>query len=172
MKVTIGKYVDWFGPYQLAELLQYVGFSEDLTDKIGSYLNKTWVRRFLEWADSKRKQRIKVVIHPYDTYSLDITLAHVIYPALLELKKQKTGVPAVDQKDLPKPMRFKKGEFDSDLDYPYDKMVEQWDWIFDQILFAFEAYNADGLDIPEDVKARRIDKGLYLFGKYYRSLWI
>jgi len=69
-------------------------------------------------------------------------------------------------------MRFKKGEFDSDLDYPYDKMVEQWDWIFDQILFAFKIYNSDEVNMtPEDVKAKRIDKGLYLFGKYYRSLW-
>jgi len=34
MKVKIGPYINWFGPYQFADLFKYIGFSEETCEKI------------------------------------------------------------------------------------------------------------------------------------------
>ena len=38
-------------------------------------------------------RKVSVQIDSFDTWSLDHTLANIIYPALLQLKEQKQGVP-------------------------------------------------------------------------------
>ena len=60
MKVYIGPYRNWWGPYQLANLLQKVGVSDDRCDKIGEWLSDTWVDDLCQWIDSKEKRKIKV----------------------------------------------------------------------------------------------------------------
>ena len=37
MKVIIGKYKNWIGPYQIADSLQWLGWSEDKCHLIGEY---------------------------------------------------------------------------------------------------------------------------------------
>ena len=39
------------------------------------------------------QRKISVQIDKSDTWSFDHTLAHIVYPALLQLKEQKMGVP-------------------------------------------------------------------------------
>ena len=55
MKVYIGPYKNWIGPYQIADLLQYIGFSEDTCHKIGERLSKTFLNTICLWIDSKKK---------------------------------------------------------------------------------------------------------------------
>ena len=86
-----------------------------------------------------------VVIHHYDTWSMDHTLAYIVLPMLKQLKETKHGGPYVDLKDVPKELHGKKltkkqkdnGEVD-------DKHFERWDWVLNEMIFAFDSKVNDG----------------------------
>jgi hypothetical protein len=175
MKVKIGKYESWYGPYQLAETLMFwvpkekdeYGFphTAERVHKFGEWLAHgsiepeptvgdihkwgdrphTWLYKFLSWIHSKQERTIKVQIDRWDTWSMDNTLAHIILPMLKQLKETKHGGPYVDLKDVPKELHGKKltkkqkdnGEVD-------DKHFERWDWVLDEMIFAFETKVDDG----------------------------
>jgi hypothetical protein len=176
MKVKIGPYTDWYGPYQLAETLMFwvpkekdeYGFEHtaDRVHKFGEWLAHgsilpeqevgeisswdrerptTWLYKFLLWLDSKKKRTVKVHIDRWDTWSMDHTLALIVLPMLKQLKETKHGAPYVDLKDVPKELHGKKltkkqkdnGEVD-------DKHFERWDWVLDEMIFAFETKVDDG----------------------------
>ena len=136
MKVKIGPYVKWIGPYQISNLIPFV--SEDTQDKIGSWLSRTWVDDVCEWLNSKTKRKIKVRIDDYDTWSMDNTLALIILPMLKQLKETKHGSPLVDDEDLPSHMRhtFSKGPDDYETD---DRWIHyKWEWVLNEMIWAFE----------------------------------
>jgi hypothetical protein len=133
MKVKIGPYVKWWGPYQLAELIPFI--SEDTQDKIGSWLSRTWVDDVCEWLNSKTKRKIKVRIDPYDTWSMDNTLALIILPMLKQLKATKQGSPFVDDEDVPEHMRHSCPEY-YETDDPW--IHYKWEWVLNEMIWAFE----------------------------------
>lgn len=90
--------------------------------------------------DHKRKRRIEVKIDHYDSWSADSTLAYIILPLLKQLKKEKHGAPNTDPKDVPKELRAKKKPKDGDLD---DLWFKRWDYIMDEMIWAFDQYNKD-----------------------------
>jgi len=176
MKVKIGPYKDWFGPYQLAEKLMFwvpkekdeygIPRTADRVHNFGEWLAHgkalpepevgdtytmwedrphTWLYKVLSWIHSKQKRTIKVHIDRWDTWSMDHTLAPIILPMLKQLKETKHGAPYVDLKDVPKELHGKKltkkqkdnGEVD-------DKHFERWDWVLDEMIFAFETKVDDG----------------------------
>lgn len=49
MKVTIGKYKNWVGPYQLANALCF--WVKEVPDEYGIYSKPRWVHKFGEWLD-------------------------------------------------------------------------------------------------------------------------
>ena len=103
MKVYIGPYKNWIGPYQLADMIPFI--SEDTSFKIGTWLAKTWVNNVCEWFYSKIDRKIKVHIDKYDTWSMNNTLAHIILPMLKQLRDTKHGSQFVDDEDVPAHMR-------------------------------------------------------------------
>jgi hypothetical protein len=138
MKVYIGKYVKWWGPHQLAELIPFI--SEDTKDRIGDWLAKTWINNVCEWVYSKTKRKIKVRIDRYDTWSMDHTLALVILPMLKQIKESKHGSPYVDNEDVPAHMRhtLSKGSDDYETD---DRWIHyKWDWVLNEMIWAFETH--------------------------------
>ena len=171
MKIKIGPYKNWFGPYQLAEKLMFwvpkekdeYGFSHtaDRVHKFGEWLAhgkvlpepavgevctmwedrpQTWLYKFLSWIHSKNQRTIKVHIDRWDTWSMDHTLAYIVLPMLKQLKETKHGAPQVDYEDVPKELRPTKKELaaynkDGTTD---DKFFERWDWVLDEMIFAFE----------------------------------
>ena len=176
MKVKIGPYTNWYGPYQLAETLCFwarevedehgMKSKPDYVHNFGEWLAhgsvepdpevgdvRSWDRerhntllyKFLLWIESKKKRKIQVHIDRWDTWSMDDTLAHIILPMLVQLKATKHGAPYVDLKDVPKELHGKKltkkqkdnGEVD-------DKHFERWDWVLDEMIFAFETKVDDG----------------------------
>lgn len=193
MKVNIGPYTKWVGPYQIADKLKFFGFSEEYCDKVGDLLSKTYLKNICEWIESKKRRKIKVKIHDYDVWSLDSTLALIILPALKKLKELKHGVPFIDDEDVPEDL---KGE---------DNHFKKWDYIINEMIFSFESKfdnwqdkfisgnrdfyfekirNTDYSEIklgPKDTYKidlegikeyqKRITKGFKLFGKYYEALW-
>ena len=60
MKVSIGPYTNWIGPYQIANKIPFL--SEDAREKVGDWLAKTWVNDLCEWIHSKKHRNIKVRI--------------------------------------------------------------------------------------------------------------
>jgi hypothetical protein len=137
-----------------------------------------------KYLDNKTR-RTSVKIHDYDTWSMDNTLAHIIVPMLKHLKDTKHGVPFTDMEDVPENCRFedKEGEI--------EWMQIRWDYIIDEMIWAFEQKNVDWEedfysfaddhklgDKPlrwdnDGIKAHqaRMTNGFRLFGKYYESLW-
>ena len=100
----------------------------------------TWLYNLLEWFDCGQDQQVSVQIDPWDTYSMDHTLAHIILPMLEQLKNDKQGSPFVDLEDVPKELRgkklTKKQQENGELD---DKHHERWDWVLDEMIYAFQS---------------------------------
>ena len=135
MKINIGPYKYWFGPYQLCDVLKYVGVSESSRDAISEKISA----RPFEWFDKKfKKRKISIQIDDYDTWSADHTLSLIIHPLLVKLKNKKHGAPYVDNEDVPENLRStnakpKENEWDTD-EFHFDR----WDYVLDEMIFAFE----------------------------------
>tara|TARA_E500000081_G_scaffold138807_1_gene154505 strand:- start:744 stop:1193 length:450 start_codon:yes stop_codon:yes gene_type:complete len=127
-----------------------------------------------------KEQKVSVKIDKWDTYNMDVTLAHIVYPMLVQLKETKHT-------------------------HPSDLTEEKWDSILDDMIFSFKSklYNWEEeftsgvwdmelkdkiepglMEMTEgpnhtykiDEKGRkkyqtRVAKGFTLFGKYYNNLW-
>lgn len=148
MKVYIGKGVDWFGPYQMAELICFwakkeedeFGFKHtaDWVHNFGKFLAhgfyketeqeklmfnedipKTWLYKLLEWIHSKKIDPKYIKIDYWDTWSMDHTLSPIILPMLKQLKATKHGSGQVDMEDVPEYMRTSSFE-----DYENQKCFE------------------------------------------------
>jgi len=167
MKVKIGKYKNWFGPYQLAELLCFwakeekdeYGFSRkpEWVNNFGEWLahgeiqseddnrlfnndrKNTWLYNFLLWIDSKKTRKISIKIDPWDTWNMDNTLALIIVPMLKQLKETKYGAPFVDDQDVPEHLRSTAAP-PRENEWDIDENhVARWDWVLDEIIFAFDS---------------------------------
>lgn len=145
MKVRIGPYKSWIGPYQIAGLLKYVGVSDDKCHNIGGWMadNIPGLMRTCEWIESKRKRNIKIHIDYYDVWSMDHTLALIIAPMLKLLKEKLHGAPFTDDADVPDHLKStaapaKENEYDTDENH-----FKRWEYILDEMIFAFESA-ADG----------------------------
>lgn len=177
MKVYIGPYVNWFGPYQLAEkILFWRDKDDDSVHEFGEKLSKSnLLVAICKYIDSKINRKIQVRIDNYDTWSMDYTLAHIVTPMLKQLKEKKHGAPFVDDADVPEYLRKSaapptKNEWDTD-----ENFFKRWDWVMDEMIFAFESKLNDYWEDVEWEERRvieeRIQNGFVLFGKYFQSLW-
>ena len=156
MKVYLGPYRDWIGPYQIAELLCFWarpvtdehGFKSkpDWVHDFGTWLaedrngNDTWLTRVCQWIQD-RKQRVTYVhIDNYDVWSMDHTLALIILPMLKKLKEQKHGYGWIDDRDVPREMRSyarsaRKGLTNS---YDWDNHAElRYEWMLNELIWTF-----------------------------------
>lgn len=193
MKVNIGPYTDWIGPYQIADMVFFwvrdYRFDDPLEmepqpwdykarEKFGDWLNnRKWLVDFCNWVDKFKKRKIKVRIDPYDTWSMDHTLALIIHPMLVQLKNSNHGYFSSDVEDAPG--IGKEPSDDPDSAYCYDR----YNFIMDEMIWTFEQIKEDGIeydlfykDGQWDFEGRqkyeeRIQNGLRLFGKYFRGLW-
>lgn len=194
MKVYIGKYKNWFGPFQLAEMLMFwvpkekdeYGFphTAERVHRFGEWLAHgsiepepnvgditkwgdrphTWLYKFLLWVDSKKKRKIDVRIDPWDTWSMDDTLAHIITPMLKQLKEKKHGSPYVDDDDVPEKLRSTSAPpvEDHDVDENHHK---RWDWVMGEMIFAFESKLDDDWERKfesgeADLQWKKLDDGM------------
>ncbi|CAB5221550.1 hypothetical protein UFOVP245_184 [uncultured Caudovirales phage] len=196
MKVYIGPYKDWIGPYQIADMVFFWLDSwppeglEDrwdyrLHDKFGDWLASTWVNKFCEWVHKKRPQTIKVRIDKYDTWGMDHTLAPIILPMLKQLHETKHGAPWVDDEDVPEELRSTNAppltEEQKNIGDVDDNFGKRWDWVLEEMIWAFEQkvdensddqFYLDGFDKDRyDVWQKRKSNAFKLFGKYYENLW-
>lgn len=163
MKAKIGKHPHWFSVYRFENKYlewRHKKYSWQIDERDRDGLDRA-VEKFLEWwqtvlhytvnqIQKHRKQRVRVHVDPWDVYSADNTLAHIILPVLEQLRETKQGAPFVDLEDVPKELHGKKltkkqrqnGEVD-------DKHFERWDYILDAMIWSFREI-AD--DMPGEEK--------------------
>jgi hypothetical protein len=168
---------------------------DNVDDKLQWFLDVT-INSFLHIFD--RRSIIK--FNRSDFLCIDSTLSDIILPLVKEVKREKQGVPCIDNEDVPE----------------VELLTAKWDYVLDEIIFAFEKLkeggwedefhsghidfkfvpvDKEGNEVPEEeaelfrmdrgpndtskldiegLKAMdtRIQNGTMLFGKYYRALWI
>jgi hypothetical protein len=171
MKVVIGPYKSWIGPYQIADAVFF--WQEKYNDdckwadrahRLGNWLSQnkdgsdSTLLKVCQWIESKRKRRVYVRIDKYDTWSMDNTLSLIILPMLKQLKATKHGAPGVDDEDVPSPLRSTapgardRCENDWDTD---EHFFTRWDYVLDEMIWAFEQQRDDAdaefYDHGEDV---------------------
>jgi hypothetical protein len=153
MKVYISNYRDhWISPYIILKKVCFWEKDDDvfynLEDKPNHKYDK-WIHRLDPICMGIQKvldfiqPRVEYVkIDRYDTWSMDHTLAHIILPMLKQLRDSKHGAPYVDDEDVPKELwsiyAFPKQEYDTDGNH-----FKRWDWVLDEMIFAFECKNDD-----------------------------
>jgi hypothetical protein len=160
MKVYIGPFKNWVGPYQIAEALCFwvkdvegeygIKSKPDWVHDFGTWLaggeeKDSWLMKLCSWIDSKRKRTIKVRIDHYDTWNMDGTLAYIILPMLKQLQATKHGSPLVEDEDVPEGLGLrsteappKENEWDTD-----ENTHKRWEWVLAEIIWAFEQLHND-----------------------------
>jgi hypothetical protein len=216
MKVYLGKYKNWIGPYQIASALCFwarpvkdeLGFDQepDWVHDFGTWLAKdkagsdSWLANFCNWVQSKKKRAEWVHIDNYDVWSMDHTLALIIHPMLVKLKTQKHGYGFIDNKDVPKELRSTAPGARTGIKnkYDWDNYAEaRYSWMLDELIWTFEQLCNDDNEsqfydhtesskekdfnksihklkvdrVGLELHQKRIENGLRLFAKYFRTLW-
>lgn len=229
MKIKIGNYPQWIGPYQIAEKLMFWTnkYENDSVHKFGDFLAhgfhkkekkskrylmrddrpKTILYKLCSWIHSFKKRTVEIKIDRWDSWNADYTLSLIAVPLLKQLRDGKHGAGQVDDEDVPEGIGLrsteappKENEWDTD-----ENWFKRWNYVLDEMIWAHEqiitddepefwitkpegTYFEDLKDKPgfaemkHDVEGKydheaakayndRINKGLILFGKYYRSLW-
>ena len=200
MKVYIGKYrnrlncklhTNYMNKRYSFDWPEEQSWFENLLEKIEDKIQDFYNIFNEAYFDKRLDQRKYIKIDRWDTWSLDITLADIILPCLIQLKEQQHGAPNVDVEDVPEslqPTEFPEG----DVDNTY---FQRWEWVLDEMIFAFASKNQDweleyygDIIFDEDGGIRggyfewtddegrkahqeRISNGFRLFGKYYEGLW-
>jgi hypothetical protein len=141
MRIYINRYRDhWISPYTILEKVFFwreIDYDEPIIEKWSNRLNPFC--EMLQKVCDKINPKINYVkIDPWDTWSMDYTLSHIILPMLKQLKESKNGAPNTDDEDVPEELRSinagpKEDEWDVD-----DLFFKRWDWILDEMIFAFE----------------------------------
>jgi hypothetical protein len=142
MKVYIGPYRNWIGPYQIADKL-FFWLTKDKRFEIGTWLagpeeKDSWLQKLCVWVEKHKHRKVKIRIDKYDTWSMDHTLAMITLPMLKQLKETTHGAPNVDDEDVPEHLRSTAApvkENDYDID---DNHFKRWDWVLDEMIQAFE----------------------------------
>ena len=160
MKVNIGPYRDWIGPYQIADALCFwvkevedehgLKSKPDWVHDFGTWLaggeeKESWLTKACQWIHDKKKRKVKVHIDNYDTWNMDGTLAYIILPMLKQLQATKHGSPLVDDADVPDGLGLrsteappKENKWDTD-----ENTHKRWEWVLAEIIWTFEQLHND-----------------------------
>lgn len=154
MKVSIGPYINWIGPYQLVDKLFFwhenvpsdelvKRWDYRLHDQMSEWLADTWVAKACQWVHDRRRRHVKIQIDRYDTWGMDHTLALIVLPMLKQLKESKHGSPFVDLDDVPVELRATEPA-SSENGYVDNTHHERWEWVLNEMIWAFEQIVDDG----------------------------
>lgn len=94
-----------------------------------------------KWPKGHKPRKLSIKIENFDTWNLDGTLAKIIYPALLQLKEQKQGVPnefvndvgGEDWKDQECFDFYKETHTEA-----FNEACKGWDDALDKMIWAFQ----------------------------------
>jgi len=183
MKVVLGPYKNWIGPYQIAEMLCWwvpkikdpmdiIARKPDWVHDFGTWLandkngEDSKLTKLCHWVESKRKRQIYIRIDKYDSWSADHTIALIAVPLLKQLQLTKHGAPNVDDEDVPEGLglrsyetdQIKANEWDTDPNH-----FKRWDWVLGEIIWALEQKTSDSCEdqfyskVDPDLKTKDFD---------------
>jgi hypothetical protein len=206
MKVYISNYRNhWISPYTILDRIFFwtdwskcsrnTSIQSALDELDGKYKyveHPEWIDR---WADrltpiSGFINRVLDFVHPriqyvkidrWDTWSMDSTLAHIVLPMLRQMQATKHGAPNVADDDVPEHLRStaaepKENEWDTDSNH-----FLRWDWVLDEMIFAFEMkarddwaseFHSGEIDIrwvPVDAEGNEVPKGEHRYSRMDRG---
>lgn len=200
MKVYLGKpRYHWISPYSILEKVFFwreINYDEPVIEKwanrllpISRGIQKVW--------DFIHPQVDYVKIDYWDTWSMDHTLSPIILPMLKQLKATKHGYGMVDDEDVPKHLQSiyafpeEPWEWDGNAEARYEYILDEMIWTFEQLckddhesqFYDHSEEDPNEKDLMKQINKMkvdrvglnahndRIDAGLKLFGKYFRTLW-
>lgn len=159
MKVKIGKYVSWIGPYQIADKIIF--WQDKYNDEckwanrayaLGTWLandkdgNDSALTKFCTWASKLRKRQEYVHIDEYDVWNLNNTLGLIALPLLIKLKEVKQGFALIADEDVPEAMRSTAAPT-REHEWDWDSNAEaRYTWFLDELIWAFTALTDDEAD--------------------------
>ena len=137
--------------------------------------------------DQTTDQRVvSVEVEPHDLWNVDTTLAAVIFPVLKRFRETTHSFAEVDDDDLKYADEEVRKPLDTvDLDERHARFQQRWYAVLDVMVFAFDFINRQW-EIEEAFYARnptlveheafmaekdKVQFGLNMFAKHYRSLW-
>jgi hypothetical protein len=162
MKIEIGPFVTYMGPYQIAEKIlfwipkyddnrfEYSKGYDKYVYPLGEFLagkkKDSLLTKLCNWIDSKQKRKVKIHIDPYDTWNMDHTLALIILPMLKQLQEKRHGSPMVHPEDVPENLRASTHQhyddqkcFDWYTEDPVENLVHvRWEWVMNEMIWTFE----------------------------------
>lgn len=145
MKVKIGPYIEWFGPYQLAEKLMFWAdkHEDKRVHKFGELLDSIKpLSDFLGWIYSKCNRKVSIKLDRFDSWNADNTISLIVAPLLKQLKATQHGAPNVDDEDVPEELRRTAvpavEEWETD-----DNHFKRWEWVLDEMIWAHEQHTTD-----------------------------
>ena len=153
----------------------------------------------------KENRKVDIVIHDYDTFSLDTTLAQIIYPALVRFKTERVKMPGIpldflDDEEIDETGNHTKAALDRG-EKRFMETLDKMIWSFREIAEDFPGESQfflkngkkwktkkikrgnkhmgselveTGLELDKEgltEYTNKIQEGLTLFGKHYRTLW-
>ena len=196
---TMIDYVFFWKPWSEAFKERYDPDIEDRPEWVESVADfLVPVSKGIQWVLDKIHPEVNIVkIDYYDTWSMDTTLSPIILKMLIQLKETKHGFGLIDDEDAPKHLRsiyaLPKNSWEWD-----DNAEARYEWVLDEMIWAFTQltdpksddkfydhsdvdpnekdfmkqirqtkFNSEGYTAHQD----RIQNGMCLFGKYFRTLW-
>jgi len=160
MKIYIGPYKNYIGPYQIMDKVFFwhdryadetlsqrwdYKLHEKLSELLARKFHDSWLSKLCEWIHSKRDRKVKIHIHKYDTWSMDSTLASIILPMLKQLKETTHGSPMLTAHEQTSESSFQYcfpfyAEGDKEA---WKRGHEEWKEILDKMIWSFEQINTD-----------------------------
>lgn len=177
MKIYIGPYNSY--NFRLIKFQEWLENKLDLKGDDLEIIFKPYRNIIDKFPTFKRKK--KIIIHDYDVWNMDQTLALIIYPMLIKLKENSHGSPNVDDKDVPD---YLKSNVNNNCDN--SKIHEKWEYVLNKMIKTFLFLKEDEEELFEiekklnpnltffeytNKKNKECEEGLRLFAKYYRNLW-
>jgi hypothetical protein len=161
--------------YKQTRFEEYLEHIEDILQFIYDWTVNIYLRR--------RKRKIEIKLHPYDSWNAFYDLSLIILPLLKQVKKDKHGHPWVDDSDAPPELssvnaspKLYEYEWDDNCGKRWDYVLNEMIWVFEQIAdetsddkFFDEDYKLDKVGF--EAWNKRKQNGLRLFGKFYENLW-
>ena len=172
--LTMVEYLFWWKAWSRCGRSKFIIEDADYVDP------PDWAYKLADGLDviSNGIKRVLDFVHPqinyvkidrYDTWSMDHTLSDIILPMLKQLKATKHGAPHTDDEDVPEYLRShmaqpKENEWDTDSLH-----FMRWDWILDEMIWAFEQKVADDAEGQffehepwDDVPATRAERKAWM----------
>jgi len=158
MKVYIGPYTSWIGPYQIAEkLLFWLDKDDDRrVHNFGTWLadkkdgSDTVLTKFCQWVQSKKSRKVKIHIDNYDYWNAHNTASLILEPLLKKLRVAKHGSGFIDDEDVPDELKSTSAtpltEEEKNQGSTDNNFHARYEWALNEIIWAIEQDNAEWED--------------------------